>query len=235
MHRRLYPLSIGIDNNFSDAVVQPLKTLYADVGHSQNLGLFGDNYDFKEIQSVVELFEEENDIQVWFDNSFFKVSTNTEFSSEAKQALESQKWVLRFCETPVTASSWGEPPVVGYTVHRTRISDVIILRLHFKSQGKEYNLGVVDNKQTGSLDPLAQTQTTFDLSDELKDFLWILLIVLGLFVLGVLLYLFSPILKLLLFILLLPFRAIGHILKKNKEDRGSSGFRSTKASRYRRW
>jgi len=220
---------------FSDPVVKPLKTLHSDVSHSQSSSrIFADAYDFKEIQTVDELLEEENDIQMWFDNAFFTVSTNTEFTSEAKAALSRQKWVLRFCETPYDARWSGDTNFSVTTINRTRITDVIILRLHFKSQGEEYNLGVVDNKQTGSTDPLAQTQTSVDLADDVKSFLWILLIVLAVIALLILLRLLSPLINFLFSIIILPFKAIKRLASKNSEIRRSR-IPDKPNSRYRRW
>ena len=43
--------------------------------------------------------------------------------------------------------------------HRfVRVGDVKILRLKFKTDGVVYDLGVVDNKQTGSKDPAGETE-----------------------------------------------------------------------------
>ena len=221
--------------SISDPVEQPIKTLYADVSHSQSsTRIFADEYDFKEIQTVDELLDEENDVQIWFDGGFFTVSTNTQFTSEAKEALKSQRWVLRFCETPYTIRYSNDPNFSINQVWRTRITDVIILRLHFKSQGEEYNLGVVDNKQTGSLEASASSKTEVELSEEFADTLKMLLLVLGLIALGFFLWLFSPLIKLLLSAVLFPFRLIKKLVKRKKEVRGSLG-PPKRNSRYRRW
>ena len=72
---------------------------------------------------------------------------NETLSAEAKSALVGKQWVLRFAETTYTTTPQG----VGLT--HISISAVTILQLHFKSNGTIYNLGVVDNKQSGDNKP----------------------------------------------------------------------------------
>ena len=45
----------------------------------------------------------------------------------------------------------------------TRISEVTILRLSFETNGETFNLGVVDNKQTGSTNPVGETEANWPL------------------------------------------------------------------------
>lgn len=63
-----------------------------------------------------------------------------------KDKLEDKQWVLRFATSDIIKSS-GE--LLGYHYRFSEVSDVTLLRLNFISKGKVYNLGVVDNKQTG--------------------------------------------------------------------------------------
>lgn len=69
---------------------------------------------------------------------------------EVREQIENKQWVFRFLET--TVESAGAAPV-SHTTSYTIISDVTILRLKFLSGVKVYNLGVVDNKQTGGNTP----------------------------------------------------------------------------------
>lgn len=70
-------------------------------------------------------------------------------SNDTKAALSKMQWVLRFTETEfdsgATSSNWWQ--------RGTKIDDVTLLRLQFETAGKTYNLGVVDNKQSGDLTP----------------------------------------------------------------------------------
>ena len=69
-----------------------------------------------------------------------------EFTEEAQEALSKTDWVISFAEVPYTREDTDD----SFEYNWTTISDVKILRLKFKSNGEIYNLGVVDNKQTGS-------------------------------------------------------------------------------------
>lgn len=116
----------------------------------------------------------------------------------------------------------------GYT--STLIGDVTILRLKFVTGGVTYNLGVVDNKQTGGSDPVNHTETKIGLN---STFSWILLAILFVVLLIVLLP-FLPtilsvivkvivwILKAVVWIVALQFRGIAALIraiKERKEDR----------------
>lgn len=65
------------------------------------------------------------------------------------------EWVVRFAETEYSLISSGgiQSPVITIE-ERTIISDVSLLRLEFETDGITYNLGVIDNKQTGGDEPI---------------------------------------------------------------------------------
>ena len=64
--------------------------------------------------------------------------------------MNGKDWVLRFFESTfqIIASANG-----NYSETNTEVTDVTILRLKFETDGKTYNLGVVDNKQQGDGKP----------------------------------------------------------------------------------
>ena len=95
-----------------------------DTAETKADGLFGYKYKWNRIETV---------------EGFKK---NEQLSADYIKNLDGKTWVLRFTETDY------EYYMSTYTGTRiyTEISDVTILRLHFKSNGKIYNLGVVDNK-----------------------------------------------------------------------------------------
>lgn len=99
-------------------------------------GLFNSKHEFQRIISVSD-FIKENDLK-----------------DEVKEELSKMQWVLRFTETESvcrpTYTSTGVPSI--YSSY-TKISEVTVLKLRFETEGKIYNLGVVDNKQTGSGEP----------------------------------------------------------------------------------
>ncbi len=68
-------------------------------------------------------------------------------NSEAKKQLLDKQWVLRFTTTDFHITKMGL--LNGDLYDFTDVSEVTILRLKFLYNGRVYNLGVVDNKQTG--------------------------------------------------------------------------------------
>ena len=77
------------------------------------------------------------------------------------------QWILRFTETDYTVSTGSVVSMFG-----TEVSEVTILRLYFETDGKLYNLGVVDNKTTGSNNPFADADTKLDDFIEEMDKWW---------------------------------------------------------------
>lgn len=115
--------------NYSDYQENDITLTYdsvADAGFGT-----GNNYTWKRIQSVSDFISGEN------------------LTDEAVNNLNGKEWVLRFAE-PEYGSVYG-----GSTSYRdvTEISEVTILRLKFETEGVVYNIGVVDNKQTGDSQP----------------------------------------------------------------------------------
>lgn len=96
-------------------------------------GLFNSEHEFQRIISVSD-FIEENDLK-----------------DEVKEELSKMQWVLRFTETEsISRPSYTSTGVPFIYSSYTKISEVTVLKLRFETEGKVYNLGVVDNKQTGS-------------------------------------------------------------------------------------
>lgn len=104
-------------------------------------GLFARKYTWPRIQSVANFIKDNN------------------LSDSAKTALKGKQWVLRFADTKFSTRTvpvgGGMLSMINYQPQDTgqEVRDVSILRLKFETDGVVYNLGVVDNKQTGSLKP----------------------------------------------------------------------------------
>ena len=211
--------------------------LYTNVVEQDSHGLFAHKYSFRQIQTIDELFSEE-EMTVLYDGVFVTVKNNVEFDSEAKRALKNMSWVLRFTETGF-GGGWDGEKVVEY---QTRVSDVIILRLKFKSAGKIYDLPAIDNKQSGSTNPLGRSNYEVEVSDFLKTILLVLFVVLIL----IILFKFGPIiaglLKAIFKIITFPIRAIIAAKKRRKEKKRDKQIdalieasnRSKTSYRYRR-
>ena len=105
-----------------------IKTIYADEEVTSDMtGPFGHTYTWNRIESASEFIETED------------------LTEDAKNNLQNMQWVLRFAETDYTEYNGMFNP----HYEATRISEVTILRLKFESNGVVYNLGVIDNKQSG--------------------------------------------------------------------------------------
>ena len=117
------------------------KTIYADEEVSSDMtGPFGHTYTWNRIESVSEFIEKED------------------LKDETKKNLENMQWVLRFAETDYMEYNGMWNP------HKdmTKISEVTILRLKFETNGLVYNLGVIDNKQSGDEVPGNNENSWFD-------------------------------------------------------------------------
>lgn len=134
--------------------VTETKTLRYDKAEEVKVGfIFRKVYTWDQIESVSEFMEDKS------------------FSSEAVEKLSDKNWVLNFfdAEYTETCDSVMATKVAEYE-DGTRVRDVTILRLKFETNGVVYNLGVVDNKQSSSENPI----TTVSPDDWWK---WLIIIV----------------------------------------------------------
>ena len=103
-----------------------------------------------------------------------------------------------------------------YHAETTMVGNVTILRLKFKTDGITYNLGVIDNKQTGSAEPSNSTDIKVEPNATGKDIIYLILFVL-LFVL--LAPLLPYVLNAIILIVSLPVKLISEIIKLIKSSR----------------
>ena len=183
----------------------------------------GNNYTYEdsEDKSVTVSYHE----RVEYEDGLFKkhkyiwqrISTakdfvsNNDLSSDVEEDILTMQYVLQFYETAYT-----ETPVVSVpgsnlkNAKGTQVTDVTILRLKFEENGEVYNLGVVDNKQSGDTTP---DNADDDLWEKLKKILIIVGIVLLCvvflpFILYLLFFVIKYIIKIIWWILSLPFKLI---------------------------
>lgn len=147
----------------------------------------------------------------------------TTLTGEAKTQVENSQFVLVFLATECTEQSLTDWMQGHYKkVTGTKVSDVSILRLMFETDGVTYNLGVVMDKQEG--DDIAGNKPEVGL----PSWLQLLLAVAGLFVLIIILWPVLPyIIKMLVAIITLPFKAIAALYKAIK-NRGKDSSEAEK-------
>ena len=203
---------------------------YAYLDYTQKVehtggGLFAPTYKWDRIETV-EQFIAENDLtQNVYSGAIIDVNVANKITDKGKAALQSKKWVLRFAETSYELGS-GYGSTYSFS---TLVGDVTILRLKFETDGLVYNLGVIDNKQTGSRDPINEEHYDVGLSDTFKWILVVIAIILLLVILGPIL---PYIVKAVVWVVMLPFKAIAAIVKafkKKPKDTGQSPPKAVKA------
>ena len=158
----------------------------------------GYSYSWSRIQSIQDFFSTEDFSKVYKGSAFNQKVTNT-LTDSAKKDMQNMQWVLRFYE-----ASYEETRAPYPTKNFTIVSDVSLLKLTFETVGRVYDLGVVDNKQTGSDKPSNDQKIETTLPDWLKNLLRILFWI----VVGIL-----YIIKLLIFVVKYLAIAIWYILK----------------------
>ncbi len=143
----------------------------------------GNKYTWNRIQSTKDFIADQN-------NADYKLTNPT------SGKLDGTQWVLSFHETQIQLKSdnvWlplisgllGAALTDDPDVKSTEVSDVMILRLKFERDGKVYNLGVVDNKQTnehqfgGSEGFKPDNQPTTSTAKKVQPWVWAILALLG--------------------------------------------------------
>lgn len=143
-------------DNLIEAEVSYVETLYKRVGN----GFFQEStteiLDGPYNREVSFTADDEGDLLVnnsWFPHnySFKRIVSIDEFkeiedlTSSTEENLEGMQWVLRFAETERLGGY--DNTTDGTTWYD--VSNITLLTLKFEMDGIIYNLGVVDNKQTG--------------------------------------------------------------------------------------
>ena len=184
---------------------------YTDKVEHNGGGLFAGTYKWDRIESVATFIANEDRENIYH-GAILDVTYSSQLTDEALQELQGKHWVLRFAETNYTLWS-GEG---SYGKIATMVGDVTILRLKFETDGIVYNLGVIDNKQTGSTEPSNETEVTVSLNDNGKRLIWLIFLILVVVLLAPLLpMVFSLVLK----IVFLPFKLVAEIFKFRKRRR----------------
>lgn len=121
------------------------KTVYSHIEKEIAVGLL-----FKKIYKI-------NEIET--SSYFLSDKKNMGISQSVWNYIEKSQWVLNFFSADFR--NWSDAIGVVSTADYEsgmRVSSVTLLRLKFDVNGKGYNLGVVDNKQQGSDNPINSTK-----------------------------------------------------------------------------
>ena len=152
-----------------------------------------------------------------YSGTILDVSTASVLTESSMQALKNKQWVLRFAETE--ERNWVDINSGAYEYYSTLIGDVSILRLKFITDDDTYNLGVVDNKQTGGDEPMNDFYYDMDFhlpeDEDLKNALAIIALILVIVILGVVWFYLSQFLA----PLKIPLKKLSAMRKKARRRR----------------
>lgn len=188
-------------------------------------GLFAATYEWDRIETVEQFIAENEKEQNVFSCAGLNVSVENKITDLGKSALADKQWVLRFDETEyensVTNITVGGVPYYHRIVNKTIVGDVTILRLKFETDGMVYNLGVIDNKQSGSDTPVNDEDVNVTFEPEgCVNALATALMIIALLVLLILLWPILPyIAKAIVWVISLPFKGIAVIVKAVKKKK----------------
>ena len=189
------------------------KLSHLETGSNEGDGLLGKKYIWNRISTVEDFIRE------------CEEDANSEFSTEELVGLNQSQFVFRFVETPNEISIALGSQVDEYS----EVSEIGILRLHFLSEGKVYNLGVVGDLVGSDSDPEMVVDLLDDMQNALEDSWQKIIMLLGIILLLAFLGPFvTPLLSVLinilwfaikaafsavLWVLGLPFRLIGRLFR----------------------
>lgn len=186
---------------------------YTDKVEHSGGGLFAGTYKWDRIQTIDDFIKGENRENIYH-GAVLDVKTSSKLTDEALTELKGKKWVLRFAETNYSLSGYS---TTGSTFESyTLVGDVTILRLKFETDGITYNLGTIDNKQTGGKDPSNKTDIDVSLNDTGKKLAALIMLILAIVLLAPVL---PYILKAVVWIVMLPINGIAALIKAIKRKR----------------
>ena len=175
VHREYSSLDPDPEYKYYDKVEEYAYLKNTDNVEVSGNGWFSNTYNWNTIETA-ETFSNCEQINYAFDMGVFEVSEVTKLSDETKENIKNCDWVLRFAVTDYDSYTTGSGTLVYYNKYYTIVGAVSILRLEFITDGIPYNLGVVDNKQSGDLNP----DNTTELRIEMKEGFEKLMVIVGL-------------------------------------------------------
>lgn len=208
----LFAIGVGQNETFGEKKDNYAYLKYTDKVEHTGDGFFAGTYKWDRIQTVDDFINGENRENVYH-GAVLDVKVSSKLTDEALNELKGKKWVLRFIETAYSLSGGANGST---STKSTLIGNVTILRLKFETDGITYNLGVIDNKQTGSTEPSNSTDIKVEPNATGKGILYLILFVLLLVILAPLL---PYVLNAIIFIVSLPIKLVSEIIKLKKSSR----------------
>lgn len=214
-YSRSFVVFVGENETFGDKSDNYAYLKYTDKVEHNGGGLFAGTYKWDRIQTVEDFIANENKDNIYH-GAVIDVNYATKLTDSAMAELQGKKWVLRFAETDYSLIT-GQGSNSSFS---TIVGDVTILRLKFETDGITYNLGVIDNKQTGGKDPSNQTDIDVSLNNKGKTILYLIMLIL-------LVVLLAPVLPYIVqgvvWLVSLPFKGIAKLSecvkrKRNRKD-----------------
>lgn len=215
---------VGENETFGDKADKYAYLKYTDKVEHTGGGWFAGTYKWDRIQTVDDFIKNEDREQI-FSGAVIDVKISSKLTDGALNELKGKKWVLRFTETDYTLWS-GQG---SYGTFSTIVGDVTILRLKFETDGITYNLGVIDNKQTGGKEPSNETNIDISLNKRGKMILYLLMLILLIILLAPIL---PYVLQAIVWIISLPFKGISAAVKSTKRRRAEKRVRKEFADRW---
>lgn len=200
------------DYDYADPQQRQVTVTADQQGGNVGDGIFGVKYLWDRIEKVSDFLKDETE----------------NLTDGAKNNISSKQWILRFVDLPYTLT----PHLGGSEEKGTKVTEEMILRLEFETNGERFNLGVVDNKQTGGNDPSNKPNVP-NLWDWLAAvtgipaWVWqILAVIIPLLIVLPILSIFFPVIRGILlgivkgiwYVITSPFRLIAWIIRKVKGD-----------------
>ena len=168
-------------------------------------GIGGNTYKWDRISKTNGFLTEFNVKEQLYSGALINVVAKNNLSKEALSQLNNKEWVLRFYETKYTDYADGLDPREEFT----QVGDVSILEFTYVYQDNVYNVGVIDNKQSGSNKPIGSGgDIGIELTEKGKLLLTIIAVIL---LLIVLLPILPYIIQFIVWIISLPFKLLTSI------------------------
>ena len=209
---------ITMSEGFSNRSEEYVTLVYTDKASYTGPGIGAGTYRWERIESVPEFISNVETDNV-YSGAVLDVTVGNRLTDAARAALENKQWVLRFAETPYSYEHYSSGFMYQEFREQTFVGDVTILRLKFETDGITYNLGVIDNKQTGSEEPVNETTVKVTLNPKSKSFLWIIWLILIIVLLVVLAPVLPLILRAAVWLISLPFKGIAALIGFVRERR----------------